>query len=244
MISIAVCDDEHIMLSELTNKIATYMKNTNYSSQVFPFSHAEALLDSKESFDIIFLDIQMGGITGMEAAQQLRQAGSESMLVFVTVLKEYVFDAFTVEASDYLLKPIDDNRFIRTMDRIFHYIEDRRKHSLTIQTGAWCKSIRFSDILYCEAINRKIVVHTKQTVIEYYFKIEELEKQLKPFFFRCHRSYLVNLQYVCSYEHGTARLENGDNLPISRLRQQDFAKAVLNYMKEERRYYGNVQPTK
>lgn len=232
------------MLSELTNKITAYMDNTNYSSQVFPFSNAEMLLKSNESFDITFLDIQMDGITGMEAAQKLRQAGSDSMLVFVTVLKECVYDAFTVEATDYLLKPVDNVRFTRTLDRILRYIEDRKNHSLTIQKGTWCKSIRFSDILYCEAINRKIIVHTKQTIIEYYFKIEELEEQLKPYFFRCHRSYLVNLQYVCSYQNGMAELENGEILPISRLRQQDFAKAVLSYMKEERKYYGNIQPSK
>jgi len=232
LIKIAVCDDEEIMLSALTNKIDYYMEHTNYLSRLFAFSSAETLLKSKESFDIIFLDIQMDGMTGMEAAQKLRLTGSECFLVFVTVLKECVYDAFQVEASDYLLKPIEDERFIGTMNRIFDHIGDRQKNNLLIQKETWCKSIRFADILYCEAINRKIFVHTKQEVINYYFKIEELEKQLGPCFFRCHRSYLVNLKYVCGYENGRVELENGENISVSRLRQQDFAKAVLCYMKE------------
>lgn len=235
MIKIAVCDDEEIMLSELTNKVENYMEHTNYQCQIFAFSNAETLLMSQELFDIIFLDIQMNGMTGMEAAQKLRLAGSKSFLIFVTVLKECVYDAFTVEASDYLLKPIEDERFIGTMNRIFDYIGDREKNRLLIQKETWCKSIRFEDILYCEAINRKIFVHTKQGVINYYFKIGELEKQLGSCFFRSHRSYLVNLKYVCGYANGMAELENGENILVSRLRQQDFAKAVLNYMKEGRK---------
>ncbi|BAK97553.1 putative two-component response regulator [Oscillibacter valericigenes Sjm18-20] len=235
MIEIAVCDDEEIVLSELRNKIKSYMEHTNFLCQIFEFSNAERLLKSQELFDIVFLDIQMDGMTGMEAAKKLRQEGSESFFVFVTVLKEYVYDAFTVEASDYLLKPIENERFISTMNRILGYIGDREKNKLLIQKESWCKSIRFADILYCEAINRKIFVHTKQGVINYYFKIEELEKQLGPCFFRCHRSYLVNLKYVCGYENGMAELENGESILVSRLRQQDFKKAVLCFMKERRK---------
>lgn len=235
MIKIAVCDDEGVVLSELRNKIESYMDHTNFLCQIFEFLNAERLLKSQESFDIVFLDIQMDGMTGMEAAKKLRQKGSESFFVFVTVLKEYVYDAFTVEASDYLLKPIENERFISTMNRILGYIGDREKNELLIQQESWCKSIRFADILYCEAINRKIFVHTKQGVINYYFKIEELEKQLGSCFFRCHRSYLVNLKYVCGYENGMAELENGENILVSRLRQQDFKKAVLYFMKERRK---------
>lgn len=234
MIKIAICDDEERILSELAHKIESYMEQTNYLSQVFAFPNAELLLNSPEVFDIIFLDIQMGGMTGMEAAQKLRQEGSESFLVFITVLKECVYDAFTVEASDYLLKPITDERFAAAMDRIFGHIGDREKNRLLIQKETRCKSIPFADIFYCEAINRKIYVHTKQGVIDYYFKIEELEKQLGSSFFRCHRSYLVNLKYVCGYENGLAELENGETISVSRLRQQDFTKAVLYYMKERR----------
>lgn len=208
------------------------MNKTSYKADIHTFSCAEDLLKSDESFDIIFLDIQMNHMTGMEAAIQLRQSGSESFLIFVTVLKEYVFDAFSVEASDYLMKPLNSQRFQSTMDRVLHYVEDKKTSVLTIQRGSWCKSIRFADILYCEAINRKIFVHTKQEIIDYYFRINELEKQVEPDFFCCHRSYLVNLQAVCGYENGQAKLVNGENIPVSRLRRQEFMEAMLNYMKK------------
>ncbi|MHC1722120.1 MAG: LytR/AlgR family response regulator transcription factor [Aminipila sp.] len=235
LIRIAICDDEDIMICELNNKITTYMKNTPSPYQIISFSNAEELLKSTEVFDVIFLDIQMQGITGMEAAKKIRESGTESYIVFVTVLKECVYDAFEVEASDYLLKPVEDERFSRTMTRILHYIEERGQASLIIQKSTGYKAIRFADIFYCEVINRKIYIYTKHGIVDYYFKIEELERQLEPHFIRCHRSYLVNLQYVCGYENGMAQLENGEKIPVSRSRQQPFVKAVLNYMKEGRK---------
>ncbi|RFZ79778.1 DNA-binding response regulator [Lacrimispora amygdalina] len=107
MIKIAVCDDDDKMILELKNKISGYMNETSYKAGIYAFSCAEDLLKSDILFDIVFLDIQMGGMTGMEAAKRIRQSGSECFLIFVTVLKEYVYDAFSVEASDYLLKPIN-----------------------------------------------------------------------------------------------------------------------------------------
>lgn len=232
MIKIAVCDDDNNMIQELISKICDYMDKTSYNADILAFSCAEDLLKCNESFDIVFLDIQMGGLNGMEAAKRLRQSGSESFLIFVTILKEYVYDAFSVEASEYLLKPLDSQRFQSTMDRILSYIGEKKTAVLTIQKASWCQSIRLTDILYCEAINRKIFVHTKKEIIDYYFRINELERQLSPDFFCCHRSYLVNLQAVCGYENGQAKLINGENIPVSRLRRQEFMEAMLNYMKK------------
>jgi DNA-binding LytR/AlgR family response regulator len=233
LIRIAVCDDEKSMLAELNKKITVFMGQTMLSYQVFSFLDAEALFDNNESYDIVFLDIKMEKTNGFDVAKRLREdVGSDCFIVFVTILKEYVYDAFEVEASDYLLKPLEDERFKRTMNRIIRYIQDKKNSSLTLKKGLYWKSIPFADIYYCEAINRKIYVHTKQEIIDYYNKIEDLEKQVDTRFFKCHRSYLVNLQHVCGCATGFAELESGEKIPISRLRQPDFLQAVLFYMKE------------
>ncbi len=231
MIKVAVCDDEETMVSDLKEKITCYLNMKSRKFKIDTFPDAKSLLRKDAHYDIIFLDIQMEGINGMEAAKKLREAGKESFLVFVTISPEYVYDAFEVEASDYLLKPISPKRFSRTMERILHYISDQKKHCLSIQKGPYCQFVRFEDIIYFEIINRIIYVHTQHEVLDYYYKIEELEKQLDSCFFRCHRSYLVNLRYVCSCDKGMAHLENGERIPISRLRQQEFLSAVLLYMK-------------
>ncbi|GAB6109121.1 LytR/AlgR family response regulator transcription factor [Fusibacter bizertensis] len=235
MINIAICDDEERMRVTLAAQVNTYMACQSNEFQVFSFANAETLLRSNVFFDIVFLDIQMNDVTGMEAALKLREMGSKCFIIFITVLKEYVYNAFEVDASDYLLKPVDEHRLYRTLDRILKTINHHSENYLIIKKENSLKTIRFEDIVYCEAINRKIFVHTLSESINYYYKIGELEKQLDHSFFRCHRSYLVNLKYVCGYENGMTILENGEHIPVSRLRQQAFATVVLDYMKAGRK---------
>lgn len=125
MIKFAICDDEPMMAQELAGHLADYMKEKSMAAvySVSSFLNGRALLESGGSFDAIFLDIQMEQPDGMETARLLRRRGDHSLLVFVTVLKELVFDAFQVEAYDYLLKPLDSARFHQTMDRVLRSLE-------------------------------------------------------------------------------------------------------------------------
>lgn len=231
MTSIAICDDERYMLSLLEGKISAYMDKNKIDYKIWKFERAEELLACPQTFDLVFLDIQMGQVNGMEAAKKLREKGNNCFLVFVSVLQEYALAAFEVEAANYLLKPVDDAKLSRTLDRIFQRIEIDEKQYLTVQQGHVLKIVKLSDILYCEVVKRKIHIHTKYGIIDYYCKMEDLEKVLPEPFFKCHRSYLVNLQYVCKYQAGYAGLENGESVPVSRLRQQDFSLAMLSYMR-------------
>ena len=194
MIKFAICDDEPLMAQALAGHLADYMKEksmTTYS--VSSFSNGCALLESVGSFDVTFLDIQMEQPDGMETARLLRQRGDHSLLVFVTVLKECVFDSFQVEAFDYLLKPLDSARFHQTMDRLLRSLKQRTAEDLVIQRGAGCEVILLSDIVYCEVLGRKVYLHKHDgTVSGYYDKLEDLERRVDGRFFKCHRSYLVN----------------------------------------------------
>lgn len=231
MLNIAVCDDEAATRKELSSLLRSWFEARKEACQITPFSTAEALLAWEKPFHIVFLDIRMEGLDGLQAAFQLRKRGDCAFLVFVTALQEYVYDAFEVEASDYLLKPIVPERLSRTMERILRRLQDTKEECLLIQKGAGCRSIPLADILYCEAFGRKVALHTTQGVLDYYFKFSDLEQRLNSHFFRCHRSYFVNLRYVCGYEQGMALLENGETLPVSRLRGEAFTQAIFHYMK-------------
>lgn len=234
MITFAICDDEPLMARELAGHLAGYMKEksmTDYS--VSSFSNGCALLESSGSFDVIFLDIQMEQPNGMETARLLRQRGVHSLLIFVTVLKECVFDSFQVEAFDYLLKPLDSARFCRTMDRILRSLEKRTAEDIVIQRGTGCEVVLLSDIVYCEVLGRKIYLHKNdRTVSDYYDKLEDLEQRVDGRFFKCHRSYLVNLDYVRGCQDGQVLLSQGERIPASRLRERELTQALLRYMKE------------
>lgn len=233
MIKFAVCDDEPQMVQEIADQIASYMQEAARDYSVGCFSSGYALLKSSDEFDVIFLDIQMERPDGMETAALLRQRESHSLLIFVTVLKDRVFDAFPLAAFDYLLKPLDGARFRQMMDRALRWLEQETAKNLVIQRGSGCQIVPLSDILYCEVLGRKIYIHKKNGIIlDYYDRLEDLEQRVGSRFFKCHRSYLVNLDYVGGCQDGQVLLSTGERVPVSRLRERELTQALLRHMKE------------
>lgn len=234
MIKFAICDDEPAMARELAGYLARYLEEhevTAYS--VSNFSSGRALLEAADGFDVIFLDIQMEEPDGMETARLLRRQGDHSLLVFVTVLMELVFDAFQVEAYDYLTKPLDAARFARTMDWVLQTLEQRTAASIVIQQGSGCEVVPLSDVVYCEVLGRKVYLHKADgTITGYYDRLEQLERRVDGRFFRCHRSYLVNLDHVRGCQAGQVLLSQGERIPVSRLRERDLTGALLLHMKK------------
>lgn len=166
MIKFAICDDEPQMAQELAGHIADYMREkdiTNYS--VNSFSNGRALLEIG-GCDVVFLDIQMEQPDGMETARLLRQREDHCLLVFVTVLKECVFDAFNVEAYDYLLKPLDGARFRQTMDRLLRSLEQRRAGDIVIQKGTGCEVIPLSSLPKSEGFDN-LKISNNQNFFEF-----------------------------------------------------------------------------
>lgn len=235
MIKIAVCDDEPYMRAGIASRILGFLEERQLPCQISCFADGRELLDSDMAFDILFLDIRMEGLNGMETARRMRAQGFEGLLVFLTVLKESVFEAFEVRAFDYLVKPLEEGRFRRTMERAVGAIQPDAGKCLVVQRGNACQIIPFSQIIYCEVLGRKVYLHQKGGgIVDYYDRMEDLEKRLDSRFFRCHRSYLVNLDYVHGCSQGLAALWGGSQVPISRLRCNGLKQALLLHMKERR----------
>lgn len=233
MVNIAICDDEAYMLKELSEIIQEFFQNENISITIAKFSDGNSLLQCQNPFDIIFLDIQMQGWNGMDTAKKLREQNYKGFLIFVTIMEELVFHSFEVRAFDYLLKPLDHRHFQETMKRLLSVLRQCSNANLLVQRGNECRIIPFDDIVYCEIINRKIYLHLpQQEIVDYYGKLEVLEKKLDSRFFKCHRSYLMNLKYLKSFKQGCAYLSTGDSIPVSRLRSKEFSSVILQYMKE------------
>lgn len=234
MFHFAICDDEPLMRQEISDRLSAYMKENNVTPyRVSHFSSGRALLESGDDYDLIFLDIQMERPDGMETAEILRRQGKRSLLVFVTVLRECVFDAFEAEAHDYLLKPLDSVRFRRSMDRAVKVLNRRTAKSVMIRQGASCEVVPMAQIVYCEVQGRKLYIHRDNgEVIDCYGRLDEFARRVDGRFFRCHRSYLVNLDYVRGYRAGQAILSRDGSIPVSRLRESGLTQALLRCMKE------------
>lgn len=236
MTTFAICDDEPHMAHALAGRLSAYMEQRRLPCQIRCFPDGRSLLADGGAFDLIFLDIQMEAPDGMETARLLRQRGSRSLLIFATVLEERVFDAFEVDAWDYLVKPIDGERFCRTMDRALRALEERPARCLVLRRGTSCQVVPLDQIVYCEVQGRKVYLHrTGGGVVDYYERLADLERRLDGRFFRCHRSYLVNLEHVRGCQAGQAVLSQGGPVPVSRLRERELAQALLRYMKERER---------
>lgn len=232
MLKIAVCDDEPFMCEMLKEKIGEYLREGSKEFKIFCYPNGESLPVSG-GFDIVFLDVQMPGISGMELAKRLRENGNSCAVIFVTVLKEPVFDAFEVDAVDYLCKPVDSVRLKRALERAIRRTEEQKGKTLLIQTMNRRQSVKLDSILYCEVFNRKILLHTQQGVIEYYSRLSDVANQLDSRFAKCHRSYLVNLDYLSECSKGQIILTNGERIPVSKARWQAFMSQMLHYMKNE-----------
>lgn len=232
MIRIAICDDEKYMSDHIRTMVLDFFRGKNMETVIHQFSSGEELLKYDKQIDILFLDIQLEGIGGMETARKLRRRKFRGFLIFITVLREMVFQSFEVQAYDYLVKPIQARQFARTMERLLNSMQSVSEANLLIQKGYQSRIISFEDIVFGEVIDRKIYLHLiSSEIIDYYDRIEKLEGKLDSRFFRCHRSYLINLKYLKSYKNGVAYMEGGMEIPVSRLRSKEFSGVILQYMK-------------
>mgnify|MGYP002423089873 CR=1 FL=1 len=232
MIHIAICDDEKHMTDHISALVTDFFRKKNREIRLQTFSSGEELLSCDGQIDILFLDIRMKGMDGMETARKLRAERFRGFLIFITVLKEMVFQSFEVQAYDYLVKPADEKQFGKTMERLYASMCGAREDSLLVQKGYEGRIIPKGEIVFCEIIDRILYLNlTSGEVVDYYGRIENLEAKLDNCFFRCHRSYLINLKHLQGYKNGTAYMDNGKAVPVSRLRSKEFSGVVLQYMK-------------
>ena len=232
MIHIAICDDEQHMSDHIKAFVSDFFRKKNREIHLRTFSNGEELLNYDGQIDILFLDIQMKDMDGMETARKLRADKFRGFLIFITVLKELVFQSFEVQAYDYLVKPVEEKQFEKTMERLYASMQNASDDSFLVQKGCEGRIIQKDEIVFCEIIDRKMYLNlTSDEVIDYYDRIENLETKLDDQFFRCHRSYLINLKHLKGYKNGTAYMDNGREVPVSRMRSKEFASVVLQYMK-------------
>lgn len=242
-IRVAVCDDEAVSRNQISRLVLELFPQ----AQIGLFEDAQKLLRQAGEPDIIFLDIRMAGLDGMTAAKMLRENGCSAVLIFVTALEEYVFEAFDVDAFHYLVKPVDPVQLFKVLRRAVKVRQARPEKELRpggaqpdmicIKSGGVTRKILLDEILYIEVFNRKCVLHKVNGTVEFYGRLSALEKHLGENFFRPHRSYLVHLKYISKYNAAGITLEDGT---VILLAKQRYAAFVNRYMQ----YAGNLKTGK
>lgn len=233
MINIAICEDEKEIACDLYKKLKIYFQQEKEEVSIFVFLGGEELLKEKQQFDIVLMDIKMSHLNGIETARKLKEQNNYCYIIFITAFKEYVFEAFDVEAYHYLLKPVEEKKLFSVLSKIKTKLEQDFNQVLLVKKNYSYYRINFKDILYFEVIDRKIYIHTVNGIFDYYEKMNILQKQLNCDFFRCHRSYIVHFSFVKGYENHYVLMDNGEKLPVSKSFQTDFSKRLVCYFERE-----------
>lgn len=224
---IAICDDEEKVRKALINKVSKLFPD----DEVKGFASGDDLLSSKEQPDILLLDIKMPGMSGLEVARKLRIKNERMVLIFVTGEEEYVYDAFDVQAFHFLVKPISEDRLNEVLERAKeHYLKHvgaKKKYTMITSGGTHIR-LCLNDVVYAEVFNSKVIVHTVDEDIEYYGKLTDLEKLAGEDFFRTHRGFLVNLNYVIKYDASNIYFDKGCAL-VSKQNYPAFVQRLMKY---------------
>ncbi len=232
MLAVAVCDDEVMENIQICKKIQEVLAEMHIPCTVRRFHSGEELLQSSEQFDLIFLDIIMQDMDGMETAKLCREKSLGKILIFLSSSREYVFESYEVEAFWYLVKPVDEKKLKHVLQRAVEKGKQKEQGFIIVNKEREKKKLFLEDIYYFEVRGRKISVHGKDDIFIYYEQLGSIEKTLcDKEFFRCHKSFLVNLRHISGYNRQEAVLDNGERILISRRRYPDFCEKMLCYMK-------------
>ena len=227
---IAIADDEKPIRDHICNLIEKQKTECRLSA----YANGEELISSEQRFDIVFLDIHMEEMNGIETARKLREKWEDVVIIFITGLKEYVFEALDLYAFHYLLKPLDEQKFAEVLEKaVAEVIKNSKRKWLFIKTRNL--TLDQSDILYIESKAKKVEIHTIGTKrsIEIYGSMDNLESQLGDDFYRCHRAFIVNMLYITEYDRESITLTNGDRVYLTKKKYGEFVKAYMWYLQNE-----------
>lgn len=230
---IGICDDQ----KEIRELIADKVMKVYPAANIIFYSSGQEVLEALQFPDILFLDIKMPGTDGMETARKLRKFNRNIIIIFVTVTEEYVFQSFDVGAFHYLVKPFNNEKFAEVLQNAARQYNEniRAWHDIKKETPGFIVSskgvhitINPEDIVYAEVFNRKVIIHTMDSDIEYYGRMKELAEKAGDRFYRTHRAYLVNFDFICKYDSANVYLKKGKAL-MSKQNYHDFVKSYLRY---------------
>ena len=239
MYKIAVCDDEEAVSAQVKELITEW----NPSVDVVCFSSGEELLENYQSYESVFLDIDMAGMNGIETGKAIRKMDKDTKIVYLTAYRDYVSGAFGVHAFQYLLKPVNKKAIWNVLEEIFRYTKAaEKKIILDFHTvdGSLCLPVE--RIYFFEYENRKIRIVTDEE--QYYMsdKIGNVAKRMAEFGFSMpHQSFVVNMFHVKNVKNQQIFLDNGMEIPLSQKKQKIWKQELMEYLSRRLEGRGEVE---
>lgn len=230
MYRIAVCDDERTLREEVKKLILEW----DSTLEVALYSSGEELLDNYRPCQVIFLDIDMGGINGIEVGKRIRQMDREVKIIYLTAYRDYVAGAFEVHAFQYMVKPVSREKLFLILEEIFLYVRrTEEKHILDFHTVKGMVCLPTEEIYYFAYENRRVLMVTGEESYYLADRIGNVLKRMAEFGFSMpHQSFVVNMFHVKNIRGQEILLDDGTLLPLSQKKQKTFKQEMTDYLSD------------
>lgn len=238
MLNIAICEDDKVDREKLRVYIEEVLKQKSEKGiiegySIYQYSNAEEMQLTLENirYDIVFLDMYMDQMTGIELAKQLREIDKKVLIIFVTSSSEFAIEGYTVRAFHYLLKPLTKMMTAEIVkSAINHRLETEGRYFL-FPTEKDLVKINLNDVYFIECTTRKTLVRTKDDRFICNYSINAMEEKLENMgFVRCHRSFIIHLKYIKSFKQSIIVMENGEEVFLSKYKQKEVKEKLHEYL--------------
>lgn len=234
MLHIAIVEDNQQDADSLISYLKKYSRENNVEIDAKHFKNGILFLQQYQGeFNVIFMDIDMPVINGMNTARSLREIDPHVILIFVTALARFALNGYDVDAFDFIVKPVQYNLFTTKMKRVEKKLQTENRKKLLIRSNEKTFSLYIDEIIYVEIFNHILTFHNENMSITTRGTIKDLLETLdNSTFTLCNKSCVVNLRHIQMIDGDEVILDNGDKLQISRPRKTEFIQRIADY-------YGN-----
>lgn len=222
---IYICDNNELLCEHIKNMITEIYENKEIEISVF--NNANDLLNAVKTVpDFVFLDISIGQDYGIDVALKLNKSAIKTKIIYITSHLEFVTDICKTNYSNILIKPIQK-------DKLISVLKSSPEENFIIKSASNIYKIKQDEIIFIESKKRRAYIHTQNETISCYSKLSELMSKLNSSFYMCHKSFIVNMNYIYKFENASLQLKNDISIPISRAKQKDFQQIFTDYLGEQ-----------
>lgn len=233
MVRVAIVEDDPAYREEMVGFLQQFSQESGQKFHITPFSDGKEITENySAAWDMILMDIEMPGLDGMTAAERIRALDGDVVIIFITNMPQYAMKGYTVDALDYVLKPVSYYAFTQRISRALERMKRRARRFISIPLRTGMAKVELSQITYVEIVNHDLIYHTQEGDFTCKGSLTEAADRLeKEHFFRISNCYLVNLEYVECIQNGTVTV-NGQVLTVSRSRKKLLLDEMNNYINE------------
>lgn len=231
---IAICDDEEFFRKSLIEQLNKYSIEKGLDFLYYEYNDGVDLLASKIDFDIIFMDFQMKYKNGIDTVSALRQRNNNTHVIFASSYKDVVFDSLKVKTFRFLIKPIEKEKLYEALNSLIR--EKSNRFTVLVRNTEQSANYRILErnIIFAQAENVSTLIYASDKCYKYADTLSAFQKELSSdFFFRSHRSFLVNMKYITNYSKNEIIFSTGEKALLSKIKYKEFQKTYFDFMKRE-----------